>query len=162
MAFSWNGEKEDNFDIYVKLVDAGALLRLTSNPAVDSAPAWSPDGRFIAFVRYGPEAGYYTVPALGGPEQKIAAISKIPSPTHTPELTVQWSGDGEGIIVPDTSVTPPRLVLLSVPDGQVIQPLTTPPATCYETSCLRCPPTDARSLSCVNMGSEQPGYMSFP
>src|SRR5437868_11973159 len=33
VAFSWNGEKEDNFDIYVKLVDAGTPLRLTRNAA---------------------------------------------------------------------------------------------------------------------------------
>ena len=51
VAFAWNGEKEDNFDIYVKLVDAGAPLRLTSNPADECAPAWSPDARYIAFCR---------------------------------------------------------------------------------------------------------------
>src|SRR6266849_5750834 len=29
VAFAWNGEKGDNFDIYVKLVDAGTPLKLT-------------------------------------------------------------------------------------------------------------------------------------
>ena len=33
VAFSWNGEKEDNYDIYVKLADAGDPLRLTTNAA---------------------------------------------------------------------------------------------------------------------------------
>ena len=92
MAFSWNGEKEDNFDIYVKLVDAGTPLRLTTNPAVDSAPAWSPDGRFIAFVRDGPEAGYYIVPALGGSERKIARNSENSfrdSGSHSPVVN-RW------------------------------------------------------------------------
>ncbi len=78
-ALSWNGEKEDNFDMYVKLVDAGTPLRLSSNPAADSAPACSPDGRFIAFVRDGSEAGYYIVPAVGGSERKILGIPLIPS-----------------------------------------------------------------------------------
>src|SRR5262249_30229452 len=32
VAFSWNGEKEDNFDIYVKLVDAGSPVRITKDP----------------------------------------------------------------------------------------------------------------------------------
>ena len=51
VAFSWNGEKQDNFDIYVKLIDSATPLRLTTDPADDSGPAWSPDGRSIAFER---------------------------------------------------------------------------------------------------------------
>src|SRR2546428_1710267 len=33
IAFVWDGEKGDNWDIYVKLIDAGTPLRLTTNPA---------------------------------------------------------------------------------------------------------------------------------
>jgi tricorn protease-like protein len=51
VAFAWDGEKRENFDIYVKVVGAGAPLRLTSNPAAEYHPAWSPDGRRIAFCR---------------------------------------------------------------------------------------------------------------
>ncbi len=49
IAYSWNGEKNDKPDIYVKLVGAGVPLRLTTDPGEDLSPAWSPDGRFIAF-----------------------------------------------------------------------------------------------------------------
>src|SRR3954447_8077872 len=35
VAFVWNGEKQDNFDLYVKLIGSETLLRLTSNPAPD-------------------------------------------------------------------------------------------------------------------------------
>jgi DNA-binding winged helix-turn-helix (wHTH) protein len=48
VAFSWDGERQDNFDIYVKLVDRSDAVRLTADPARDSSPAWSPDGRHIA------------------------------------------------------------------------------------------------------------------
>ena len=52
VAFSWGlGGPASNWDIYVKSVGAGEPQRLTTNPARDSAPAWSPDGRQIAFVR---------------------------------------------------------------------------------------------------------------
>jgi Tol biopolymer transport system component len=72
IAFEWNGEKEDNWDIYAKVIGTESVLRLTTNPAVDLAPAWSPDGRYIAFHRHTEgEDGIILVPALGGPERKL-------------------------------------------------------------------------------------------
>ena len=49
VAFAWEGEKGDNFDIYVKLVEAGTPHRLTTHPAHDAFPAWSPDGSLHCF-----------------------------------------------------------------------------------------------------------------
>ena len=51
VAFSWNGEAQDNYDIYVQVIGAAGTVRLTSDPAFDWAPAWSPDGREIRFYR---------------------------------------------------------------------------------------------------------------
>ena len=48
IAFAWDGGKEDNADIYVTLVDAGEPFRLTTDPAPEHSPVWSPDGRYIA------------------------------------------------------------------------------------------------------------------
>ena len=77
VAFSWNGEKQDNFDIYVKLIGSGTQLRLTTAPEADSNPAWSPDGRSIAFIREGPggKASVFLVSPLGPPERKVAEIA---------------------------------------------------------------------------------------
>jgi serine/threonine protein kinase len=76
VAFSWNGEKQDNADIYVKLVDSGAPMRLTTNPADDDNPAWSPDGRQIAFLRDAGNAGeeLVLISPLGGVERKLADL----------------------------------------------------------------------------------------
>ena len=52
IAFIWDGVKGDNFDIYVKLINAGTPLRLTTHPGVDHSPAWSPDGRYIIYERW--------------------------------------------------------------------------------------------------------------
>jgi len=93
IAFSWNGESEDNFDIYVKVVDAPSATRLTTDPARDSAPAWSPDGRRIAFLRNpGPLGEIYVIAALGGSEQRIAPSSG---------QSVGWSADSRSLLVMD-------------------------------------------------------------
>ena len=77
VAFLWNGPTEDNCDIYIKLVGPGRPLRLTTSPAWDDSPAWSPDGRLIAFLRFNTpvSADVFVIPALGGPEHKVATIS---------------------------------------------------------------------------------------
>jgi Tol biopolymer transport system component len=53
VAFTWDGESQDNPDIYVKAIAAEQPLRLTSDRARDGSPAWSPDGTRIAFARGG-------------------------------------------------------------------------------------------------------------
>jgi WD40-like Beta Propeller Repeat len=59
VAFAGDGEHGDNFDIYVRSLEGGLPLRLTTDGAADHAPAWSPDGQRIAFVRLG--AGRRTI-----------------------------------------------------------------------------------------------------
>ena len=83
VAFSWNGPTLDNYDIYVKLAGPGEPVRLTRNPAPDDWPAWSPDGRFIAFVRFASPrtaADLVVIPAHGGAERTIATIFPAPIP----------------------------------------------------------------------------------
>jgi hypothetical protein len=51
VAVAWNGEKQDNFDIYVMMMPSGAPVRLTADPRRDTSPTWSPGGRTVAFLR---------------------------------------------------------------------------------------------------------------
>jgi len=115
IAFGWNGNPEPGaggFDLYVKVIGGESLLRLTYHPSDFICPAWSPDGTQIAFHREsGMDAGVYVVPALGGPERKLRAMS----PYHTVanlsrsldgmwanmpyeiSTSLSWSPDGEWI-----------------------------------------------------------------
>ena len=69
VAFAWDGEGEDNFDIYVGSLDGRSQVQLTSDAAPDHLPTWSPDGQRIAFVRVlNGRRAIVEVPALGGPE----------------------------------------------------------------------------------------------
>jgi hypothetical protein len=75
VVFTWNGEKQDNHDLYVKQIGLGEPLRLTRDPAMDSWASWSPDGRYIAFVRWQvglPTFQVRVIPALGGAERLLA------------------------------------------------------------------------------------------
>ncbi len=114
VAFSWNGEKRDNFDIYVKLVGAPNMLRLTSSPEEDQWPAWSPDGRQIAFLR---RNAVYVVPAIGGPEQKVCE-------TRTGLGSVSWHPDGRQLLVQHASAR--GLALVPVAGGEA-RTVTAPP-----------------------------------
>ncbi len=111
VAFAWNGEKEDNFDIYVKLLDSGEPLRLTKSPEREDLPKWSPDGRQIAFARGG---SIYLIPALGGAERKLV---------EGPVQGYGWRPDGKVMAL----ALPAGLHLLEIETGELTK-ITTAPA----------------------------------
>jgi Tol biopolymer transport system component len=131
VAFVWNGERQDNDDIYVKSIGPGTPIRITTNPAKDYDPAWSPDGSWIAFVRTLPDAkaGFLVIPALGGAERKLAETSSESwYPSHSsPHLA--WSADSKWLIIANkpSLLEPCALFCLSVNTGEM-RPLTHPSA----------------------------------
>jgi Tol biopolymer transport system component len=104
VAFMWNGENHDNWDIYIKLVGQDGVQRLTNHPAADWSPAWSPDGKQIAFVRRDLDAGtsqLTVMPAIGGPERSILRSPLIRNISVWNQLgrLVAWHPDNEHLIV---------------------------------------------------------------
>ena len=128
IAFVWNGDHEDNYDIYVKLIDAGSPLRLTNDPSPEGDPAWSPDGRYIAFSRstHG-GISFYTIPSLGGNERKIAEVASSRTILKASGSSIDWSPDGKTLAVSATEspVEPNSIFLISIKTGQK-QELTSP------------------------------------
>jgi eukaryotic-like serine/threonine-protein kinase len=121
VVFHWNSEKQDNFDIYVKLVGSSAPpLRLTTNAARDWAPEWSPDGKSIAFIRSpGPTGAVYLIPALGGPERKIC---------DTKGDAISWHPDSKRVALMDrTSGSEPYHIASIDVDTGATKVLTRPP-----------------------------------
>jgi len=129
LAFSWPGADLSNPDIYIKLVGPGDPLRLTKDPGVDLSPAWSPDGRWIAFVRLlpGARAGYFVIPALGGPERMVGETFSEAYLDSLPAPLVAWSPDSRWLFVPDKPQVSDDfgLYVLSVATGEKRR-LTTP------------------------------------
>ena len=117
IAFVWDGEKRDNFDVYVQLISGGPPLGLTSDPRPDVSPAWSPDGTQIAFARLSEgESNIYLIPSLGGRERKLTEMYSIWSEGKA----LDWSPDGKLLVAAGkTSPQDPYgLFLIALEDGR--------------------------------------------
>jgi Tol biopolymer transport system component len=99
VAFVWNGTRQDNYDIYLKLVGPGGPQRLTDAPEYDDSPAWSPDGSRIAFLRVTGERDgeVWVMPATPGGAQKRIATLRVAWRRKWHEI--EWSPDGKWLVV---------------------------------------------------------------
>jgi Tol biopolymer transport system component/DNA-binding winged helix-turn-helix (wHTH) protein len=99
VAFAWNGEKQDNFDIYVMAIPSGTPVRLTTNAAEDMSPAWSPDGHSVAFLRRlsADRGELMVVSAEGGTEHKVAETREQPWFSPRKPGAIAWYPDGRWI-----------------------------------------------------------------
>jgi len=108
------------------VIGSARSVRLTNNPAVDYSPAWSPDGRWIAFCRgtETPGGAVWIIPAIGGAERKLINLATA----AVPEVrSISWSPDGKWLAVSDTFQNRNRsLALLDVNTGKAVQ-ITHPP-----------------------------------
>jgi serine/threonine protein kinase/Tol biopolymer transport system component len=83
-----------NFDVWWRDLDRGVMTRLTSDPARDQSPVWSPDGKWIAFAsnRNGGVFQIYRKDASGaGQEEPLTKGSYDKFP-------YDWSRDGRVIL----------------------------------------------------------------
>ena len=123
IAFSWNGETEDNYDIYVKTIGSDTPLRLTNHKGDDWSPEWSPDGQFIAFCRsHEGEIGIYNVSVEGGTERRLHSGS------WKGLSNLSWSPDNQFIAISGKFSTkePYSIYLLSLKQLE-LKKLTSPP-----------------------------------
>ena len=84
-------------DIWIVDRNGGNARRLTTNPAREIYPVFSPDGSQVAFARFNPAAGpfgwdVYVVTVAGGEERRV---------TYHPDLDfpVNWTPDGKSILI---------------------------------------------------------------
>src|SRR5215469_11677590 len=117
-------DSSHNAGIYVAVVGGDKPIRLSSNPG-DCCPAWSPDGREIAFSRYKDRLlSIITVPALGGTEHRLY---------QGPDSMgggISWSPDGNLLAFCESRPEDPTrswISLLSIADSSTRQ-FSSPPA----------------------------------
>ncbi len=119
IAFAWDGGKprvEGKRDIYIKLVGVGEPVQMTFAPEDEARPAWSPDNKYIAFLR---RDALYLIPSLpGGTERRL--IESINS--------FSWSLDSKTLVVATQwkKEAPGNLWLISAETGERLKALTQP------------------------------------
>jgi Tol biopolymer transport system component len=94
-------EPEDTTSYVIGVMDADgsnrgeiAATRLEGRTPVAS-PAWSPDGREIAFAAYGEGGGIYVAPLIGGSPRQLTSAG--PPTTHV-DSEPEWSPNRESIV----------------------------------------------------------------
>ncbi|MEU0402004.1 hypothetical protein ABZ318_17525 [Streptomyces sp. NPDC006197] len=101
-------------DLYAIAPFGGSPTRLTHTPAVsDVMPSWSPDGKRVAFLRYGSDGaidGIWTMNSAGGDLKPVPGTEGASDPAWSPDGTrIAYSkpvGTEREIYVADTDGTP--------------------------------------------------------
>jgi Tol biopolymer transport system component len=131
VAFVWDGGTEKNYDVYVRDLGGREAIRLTDDAAPEYSPAWSPDGRSIAFLRQTEvsKSRLLVIDLLSRSQRTLAELETTKWPDWSrPGPHLAWSNDGKWLVA--VGRLPPERIdrLLRMPaEGGQPQPITSPP-----------------------------------
>ena len=91
--------------------DGGAQTRLTNDPVVEYNPAWSPDGRRIAFHSFrGPPAQYQNLYTMNPDGSGVIRITQ----TQRNDWNPAWSPDGGHLVFQSDRENPSLLQIYAI------------------------------------------------
>jgi len=103
---AWSAGRLEHEDLFVTDLARGTTRRVTSLPGREALPAWSPDGRWIAFVQVAPqqEPRVRLASARGAVVSDTSGAQNL-GPGHidwtgSPAYAPVWSPDGSRILAP--------------------------------------------------------------
>lgn len=125
--------RDGDDEIFTVRADGTGLRQLTRNsvlrggvPALDHAPAWSPDGRYLAFAsnRDGGEMEIYRMRADGTAQVRLTRTAR-----HVTDHTPSWSHGGGWILFTSDRVSYDNIEIYKMRwDGSAVTRLTRTPA----------------------------------
>lgn len=92
---------------------AEACQQLTDEGRFNHAPAWSPDGQWIAFERYLEPVGQWAIMLMDGQGRQLKQLTPSAINGHHPA----WSGDGQHLVFEQENEDAPSYLCLIKPDG---------------------------------------------
>ncbi len=138
-------------DIWLVDTDGGEARRLTSAEGAETDPAFSPDGRWIAFTgQYGGDTDVYVVPAEGGQPTRLT--------WHPSADVVQgWTPDGQVVFQSSRMGQPTKLWRFFTVglEGGLPEPLAVPQAYQGEMS------ADGAWIAYQEIGLWDPGWRNY-
>lgn len=116
VAYSVRATVGDRFDLYVQGMPHGRPVPLSATAEVDELmPAWSPDGRWIAYLRIeGDRCSIERMPSTGGPSVRLAACDRVIFGS------LDWHAHGDWLVAALPSSRPggePRLHRIGMTGG---------------------------------------------
>jgi Tol biopolymer transport system component/serine/threonine protein kinase len=138
LAYEWTTDQRLG-DIYVRAIDGGEPLRLTDHADAESCPAFSRDGRQVAFLRFNRAGADVVVKPPGGGEERAVARLR-----HGDGNGLDWLPDGR-IVVVDAG-PPGDRGMFAVPPAGGPRHRITAPADGETQTCPRVSP-DGRALA---------------
>ncbi|HEX8274753.1 MAG TPA: BamA/TamA family outer membrane protein [Longimicrobiaceae bacterium] len=110
-------------DLYAVELRTGRAVRLTDDRYTEMQPAFSPDGRRLAFVtdRFGTrlDSLTYTPYRLAVMEVDTRAITPVPGMAGTHNLDPQWTADGAGLFFVSNRTGIPNVYRVELGGGEV-------------------------------------------
>jgi len=124
-AICFTGMSRGLTDLYVYYPDASRLQRLTNDPFADLQPAWSPDGKRIAFAtdRFSSNLtsliiGDYRLATI---DTESGRIEQVRAFTRGKNLNPQWTPDGGALMFLSDRDGIPNLYRVGLATGEVEQ-----------------------------------------
>jgi Tol biopolymer transport system component len=154
LVYSVRLTRDQGFHLFVRDLPNGARRQLSSSAGSDVAPAWSPDGASVAFLRVEEgSAACMVIPAAGGGERKVADCAATTEEEQRLPA-VAWTPDGQSLVMASPGQNQLPAITLVPAAGGAPKPLTNPPQGALGDSTPAVSP-DGKTVAFVRNSSDE-------